>query len=77
MKRKRSSLSIGLARFIGVSERGYFAWRGRPASPRQSRDLILLAHIRAQFKTSNDPMGHHACILNQMKMVVMLVAIVL
>ncbi len=42
---------------LGVSESGYFAWKGRPASHRQNEDLVLLAHIRAQFSTSNETYG--------------------
>lgn len=41
----------------GVSESGYFAWKERPASRRQNEDLILLAHIRSQFSTSNETYG--------------------
>lgn len=41
----------------GVSESGYFAWKGRPASRRQNEDLVLLAHIRAQFSTSSETYG--------------------
>lgn len=46
-----------LCSVLGVSESGYFAWRGRSASLRQNRDMILLAHIRAQFTTSNETYG--------------------
>ena len=42
---------------LDVSESGYFAWKGRPASRRQSEDLVLLAHIRAQFSTSSETYG--------------------
>lgn len=38
---------------LGVSESGYFAWKGRPASRRHGEDMVLLAHIRAQFSTSS------------------------
>jgi transposase InsO family protein len=46
-----------LCTVLGVSESGYFAWKGRPASHRQNEDLVLLAHIRAQFSTSNETYG--------------------
>ena len=46
-----------LCNVLGVSESGYFAWKGRPASRRQNEDLVLLAHIRAQFATSNETYG--------------------
>lgn len=37
-----------LCRLMGVSERGLHAWKHRPPSHRQRRDLVLLAHIRDQ-----------------------------
>ena len=46
-----------LCNVLGVSESGYFAWKGRPASRRQNEDLVLLAHIRAQFSTSKETYG--------------------
>jgi putative transposase len=46
-----------LCSVLGVSESGYFAWKGRPASRRQNEDMILLAHIRSQFATSNETYG--------------------
>lgn len=46
-----------LCTVLGVSESGYFAWKGRPASCRQNQDLVLLAHIRAQFATSSETYG--------------------
>ncbi len=46
-----------LCTVLGVSQSGYFAWKGRPASRRQNEDLVLLAHIRAQFATSNETYG--------------------
>ena len=42
---------------LGVSESGFYAWKNRRASPRQQRDMILLAHIRAEFSTSNETYG--------------------
>lgn len=42
---------------LGVSESGYYAWKNRTASPRQRDDMVLLAHIRAEFSTSNGTYG--------------------
>jgi len=42
---------------LGVSASGYYAWKSRKASPRRRRDMVLLAHIRAQFSTSNETYG--------------------
>ena len=42
---------------LGVSAGGYYAWKSREASLRQRRDLVLLAHIRLQFSTSNETYG--------------------
>ena len=46
-----------LCTVLDVSESGYFAWKSRPASRRQNEDMVLLAHIRAQFSTSNETYG--------------------
>lgn len=46
-----------LCNVLGVSESGYFAWKGRPVSRRQNEDLVLLAHIRSRFATSNETYG--------------------
>lgn len=46
-----------LCTVLGVSQSGYFAWRSRGPSKRQLDDMILLAHIRAQFATSNETYG--------------------
>jgi putative transposase len=42
---------------LGVSVSGFYAWKKRPASARQSADLVVLAHIRAEFATSNETYG--------------------
>ena len=42
---------------LNVSVRGFYAWKHRPASKRQSDDLVLLAHIRSEFATSNETYG--------------------
>ena len=46
-----------LCQVLGVSPSGYFAWRSRPASPRQREDLVLLAHIRSAFARSHGTYG--------------------
>ncbi len=47
----RGSLSRSrICRLIGVTDRGLRAWKRRPPSLRQRRDLILLAHIREQHR---------------------------
>ena len=42
---------------LGVSISGYYAWKGRAASPRQRDDLVLLAHIRSEFESSHETYG--------------------
>jgi putative transposase len=42
---------------LGVSQSGYFAWKGRPASERQHQDMVLLAHVRSSFALSNGTYG--------------------
>lgn len=42
---------------LGVSVSGFYAWMKRPASARQSDDMVVLAHIRAEFATSNESYG--------------------
>jgi transposase InsO family protein len=46
-----------LCRVLGVSQSGYFAWRGRPACRRQHEDMVLLAHVRSAFALSNGTYG--------------------
>jgi len=46
-----------LCRVLGVSQSGYFAWKGRPASQRQRDDMVLLAHVRSAFALSNGTYG--------------------
>jgi putative transposase len=46
-----------LCKVLGVSPSGSFAWRRRPASPRQRKGLVLLAHIRSAFALSNETYG--------------------
>jgi putative transposase len=46
-----------LGQVLEVSQSGYFAWRSRPASPRQREDGVVLAHIRAAFARSHGTYG--------------------
>ena len=46
-----------MCRVLEVSESGFFAWKGRPASQRQRDDMIYLAHIRTAFELSNRSYG--------------------
>jgi putative transposase len=46
-----------LCKVLDVSPSGYFAWRRRPASPRQREDLVLLAQIRSSFALSRGTYG--------------------
>lgn len=46
-----------MCKVMNVSQSGYFAWAGRPASPRQRQDMILLAHVRSAFAQSNGTYG--------------------
>ena len=55
---KKADVPIATAcAMLNVSVSGYYAWKSRHASPRQRRDMILLAHIRAQFAISNETYG--------------------
>ena len=55
---KRAGVSVATAcSVLGVSVSGYYAWKNRRASPRQCRDMILLAHIRSEFAISREIYG--------------------
>ena len=55
---KRAEVPVETAcAVLGVSESGFYAWRSRSASARQTDDLVMLAHIRAEFSTSNETYG--------------------
>jgi putative transposase len=41
-----------LCAFVGVSTRGFRAYRSRPASRRQRSDLVTLVHIKEQSRLS-------------------------
>jgi putative transposase len=55
-KRAEASVETACAA-LGVSTSGFYAWKNRPASARQNKDMVLLAHIRADFATSNETYG--------------------
>ena len=55
---KKASATVTTAcAALGVSVSGYYAWKNRDASLRQRDDLVLLAHIRAEFSTSHETYG--------------------
>ncbi len=41
-----------LCQMLGVTSRGFRAWRNRPMSRRQRDDMVLLAHIREEHRLS-------------------------
>ena len=46
-----------LCETLEVSQSGYFAWKSRPASESQRKDMVLLAHIRERFCLSRETYG--------------------
>jgi putative transposase len=55
---KKAGIPVQMAcSVLNVSVSGYYAWKNRKASHRQRRDMVLLAHIRAQFATSRETYG--------------------
>ncbi len=42
---------------LGVSESKFYSGRNRTACQRQRDDMVPLAHIRAEFSTSNETFG--------------------
>jgi putative transposase len=46
-----------MARVLGVSEAGYFAWRQRPASAHAMADAALLKRVRTSHATSRETYG--------------------
>ena len=46
-----------LCQVLGVTSRGYRAWRKWPPSQRQRDDLVLLAHIRELYHLSHGSYG--------------------
>ena len=48
---------VRLCAFMGVSSSGYYAWKKRPASARQRKDMVLLARIKDRFEVSGRTYG--------------------
>jgi transposase InsO family protein len=46
-----------LCHVLGISQSGYFAWKGRRACRRQHEDMVLLAHVRSAFALSHGTYG--------------------
>jgi putative transposase len=46
-----------LCRLFGVTRPGYYAWRQRPASPRERQDRVILEEIRVIFEQSGGTYG--------------------
>lgn len=46
-----------MCRMMAVSVSGYYAWKERKPSLHQCYDVVLAAHIRAQFASSNQTYG--------------------
>ena len=46
-----------MCRMMAVSVSGYYAWKDRKPSLHQCYDVVLAAHIRAQFHSSNQTYG--------------------
>ena len=56
-KHRNSVPTDRLCRIMDVTPRGYRAWRSHPASRRQRKDLVLLAHIMEQHRLSLNSYG--------------------
>jgi putative transposase len=54
---KEEFLVHRLCHVLGVSQSGYFAWKGRPACRRQHEDMVLLAHVQSVSALSNGTYG--------------------
>ena len=46
-------------RALGVSESGYYAWKGRPTSPRELRRIWLAGEIVDVHKAPAEPTAPH------------------
>jgi len=46
-----------MCRALNVSRSGYYAWRGRPVSPRTQANELLLGRIREEFQASRRTYG--------------------
>jgi putative transposase len=44
-------------RLLGVSRSGYYAWRDRPATPRDQENELLLKHIKQIHRKSRETYG--------------------
>jgi putative transposase len=67
---KRAEFPVArLCEVLEVSQSGYFAWKNRPASERQCKDMVLLAHIRERFRLSQETYGARACTPISLRMV--------
>ncbi len=54
----KASMPVGrMCTLMAVSVSGFYAWKSRKPSKRQLDDMVLLAHIRSQFSTSNETYG--------------------
>jgi transposase InsO family protein len=57
-RRRRQEFPVTLmCQMLDVSRSGYYAWRGRPASQRESRRVELMAQIRAAHEHSRGTYG--------------------
>lgn len=55
---RRAEVSVETAcAVLNVSVSGFYAWKNRRASCRQRGDMLVLAHIRAEFETSKGTYG--------------------
>jgi transposase InsO family protein len=55
---KRAEFPVArLCKALEVGQSSYFAWKNRPASERQCKDMVLLAHIRERFRVSRETYG--------------------
>ncbi len=59
MRANQAKFSIAaMARMLGVSPSGYYAWRGREPSVRSKSDEALKARIRAIHERSRGTYAH-------------------
>jgi putative transposase len=50
-----------MARVLGVSKAGYYAWRHRSPSAHALADAALLKRVRTIHASSRETMAHRAC----------------
>jgi hypothetical protein len=66
---KRAEFPVArLCEALEVSQSGYFAWKDRPASARQCKDMVLLA-LASVFACRGRLMGAGACMPISWKMI--------